>query len=100
MLLVQSSSRHINCEDPNCYIFLVGYILPAGEMNIFLINACRPLEDYMSPNTPLPRVMVFFHEFFFSLEIIFPHFLFFPKNAFWGNFFLPKNAFLGKNFFV
>ena len=47
---------------------------PAGEMNIFLINACRPLEDCMSPITkitPIPRVI-------FCLIIIFSRIVFLP----------------------
>ena len=82
MWLVQSSSRDTNCEDPNCYIFLAGYIFladyifPAGEMNIFLINACRPLEDCMSPNTNTLNTIteghfIFFNHFFF-MNFFFP----------------------------
>ena len=97
MWLVQSSSRDINCEDPNCYILLAGYIflatyiLPADEMNIFVINACRPLEDCMSPITHVKHhfcFQYFFSWILFPLEINFPHF--FP----------PKNVFCGKIFFI
>ena len=63
MCLVHSLSRDIDCEDRNCYIFLACHFpvlySPAGEMNIFLISECHPLEDCMSPITkitPIPRV--------------------------------------------
>ena len=72
-------------------LFSVCYILPAGEQNIFLINACRPLEDCMSPIshiTWLPRVILFLQYFVF-INFLFPmKFFSSPKMLFWGkNFF-------------
>ena len=99
MWLVQSSSRDINCEDPNGYIF-------TSWWNEYICNQCMSPSWglYVTNDTHYTTTEghfffqhFFFHEFFFSLEIFF-HIFFFP-NFFFFKFFFPQKMLFWARFF-